>query len=317
MKISVPIAMIFIGLCLTFGFTYQRSKNSLNIKLDVKDLPEEGIILMGPSDPAFDAEEASLIGANTSSLAQYIDAAKPFCVFIKNTDSREIAGYRLKWELLEDDGKTTTSWSSSSAPGLLSGDKLTSGNTVVDGSLPIRPGAMLFVSRDSAMADLLYSSKSNQANQTEDFLEKRNAIMSNLGAISREKSRLVVGITVSVDCVYFVDGTFVGPDTGNLLAETQGYLDAQSDLGQLIRQHVQQQRSSSELFGSIKSIADEPDTVIGSNPTVADYKSFLIKIQARNLLKIREKGGDAGAIEHMLKSLNTTRAKLQRKTVKN
>lgn len=310
MKKSALVAIIFIGICMAFGFTYHRSKHSLSIQFNVKDLPEDGLILIPPSDLAFDAEAASLIGDTPGSPAQYLDAAKPFCVFIKNIGTKEIAGYRLKWELLRDDGKVITNWSSASVPSLLSKDEQSSRMESVP---PLRPNKTLFVSWEPAIADLLYSSKSSQAPQTEDLLHKRNEFMSQLNLLNKERIGSIISVTVSVDGAYFSDGTFIGPDTGNLFAETQGYLDAQRELGLLVRQHIQQKHNPSELFDKIKAIADEPDEVLGSSPTPAEYKTFLLKFEARNLLKIRVKGGERSAIEHTQQPLAKTWAKLQKK----
>lgn len=312
-KNALLAVIAFIGLCLTVGFTYRRSQYSLNVQINLKDLPEEGIILVSPSDPTFDQEAASLVNGNQSEGMQFVDAAKPFCVFIKNTGTREIAGYRLKWELLKADGQVIIDWSSASAPTLLSRDNNSSRRITMAGSLPIRPGSTLFVSMESVMASFLYSSKNSQANLTEDAIKKRNSIISQLGAINQEKMLSVVGVTVTVDCVYFEDGTFVGPDTGNLFSETQGYIDAERDFALMVRQHVQEKKRSSELFDKIKNIADEPDATPNSRPTAFDYKNLHMKNRARNLLKIRDKGGENSMIEYMQGPLNKTWAKLQKK----
>jgi hypothetical protein len=289
----------------------------LNIQLNIKDLPEDGLILVSPSDLAFDAEVTSLVNENPTDLMRFIDAAKPFCVFIKNTGTREIAGYRLKWELLKDDGKVVTSWSSSSAPDLLSRDEQPSHGMTMHGSVPIRPANTLFVSLESVMADFLYSSKYGRANQTEETLKKRDSIMSQLNLMNQEKAQSVIGVTVMVDCAYFEDGTFVGPDSGGLFAETKGYIDAQRDLGQLVKQHVQGKKSSSELFNKIKSIADGPEAILDSSLATREYKNFFMKIHARNLIRIRDKNGDSSAIEYTQRLLRRTWAKLQKKAERN
>lgn len=312
-KHTLMAIIAFIGLCLTVGFTYHRSQYSLNTQLNIKDLPEDGIILVSLSDPAFDKEAASLVSDNLSERMQFIDAAKPFCVFIKNIGTREIAGYRLKWELLKANGEVITDWSSASAPTLLSRDDHPSHRITMAGSLPISPGSTLFVSMESVMAKFLYSSKNSQANQIEETIKKRNSIMSRLNTINQEKTQSVVGITVTLDCAYFEDGTFVGPDTGNLFSETQGYIDAERDLALMVRQHIQGKKRSDELFDKIKSIADEPDAMPSFSPTTSDYKHLHLKIHARSLLKIRDKGGDDVAIAYTQRPLNKTWAKLQKK----
>jgi hypothetical protein len=312
-KINITALIVFIGLSLTFGFTYYRSQSSLSIKLNINDLPEDGIILVSPSDPNFDKEVDSLSNGNLSNYRTFIDDAKPFCVFIKNTGTRDIAGYRLKWELLKADDKVVTAWSAASAPDLLSQEEKPSRRVAMDGALPIKPNTTLFVSWESAIADLLYSSKNNPAGQTEVIIQNRDAIMSRLNIINQERKQSAVSATVTVDCVYFKDGTFVGPDTGNLFAATQGYIEAQLDLGWLVKQHIQEKKSSAELFDRIKTIADEPDVMYGSNLTASDYKNLYTKINARNILKIRDKGGDKSALEYTQQPLNKNWAKLQKK----
>jgi hypothetical protein len=312
-KINITALIVFIGLSLTFGFTYYRSQSSLSIKLNINDLPEDGIILVSPSDPNFDKEVDSLSNGNLSNYQTFIDDAKPFCVFIKNTGTKGIAGYRLKWELLKADGEVITEWSSASAPALLSRDDRPSSRITMLGSLPISPGSTLFVSRESLIAKLLYSSKNNQANQIEETIKKRISIMAQLSTVDQGKTQPLVSVTVTVDCAYFEDGTFVGPDTGNLLSETQGYIDAEREFALMVRQHVQGKKRLDELFDTIKSIADESDAIPDSSPTAFDYKHLHLKIHARNFLKIRDKNGDGVAIEYTQQPLNKNWAKLQKK----
>lgn len=316
MKKNVLIFLLVVTvLCLTFGFTYYRSKYSLNIQISIKDLPEEGIILISPSNPVFDEEVSSLAGSNASASIQFIDAAEPFCVFIKNTGTREIAGYRLKWELLKNDGKVITRWSSASAPELLSGDE-TPFKSIIDGALPLSSEKVRFISLEAVLAEFLYSIKNSRVNQTDEAIKRGNAIISQLDALKKENIESTIAVTISVDSVYFKDGTFVGPDTGGLLSETQGYIDAERDLATLAQQYIDEKRGPSELFDKIKLIADAPDPLFNSSPTETDFKGLFLKIHARNLLRVREKTGESRAINNLQRSINRKWVKLQKKATR-
>jgi hypothetical protein len=94
-KVALAAIIAFIGISTTAGFSYFR-RQSLNIQLNIKDLHDDGLTLIGPLDPAFEVEVASLTRDHPTELMRLVEAAKPLCVFIKNTGTNNIAGYRLE-----------------------------------------------------------------------------------------------------------------------------------------------------------------------------------------------------------------------------
>ena len=67
------------------------------MKFNAKDFPEQGVSLIVPSDPSFGHLQAKLESTSIDD---------PYSVFLKNTSSRAVVGYSLKWQCLDGTGET-------------------------------------------------------------------------------------------------------------------------------------------------------------------------------------------------------------------
>src|ERR671939_10933 len=87
---------------ITTGFTRLRKKmDSTNPMLNIKDLPEQGLRIIAPSDPAFDGLAAPLLQGQPSSV---IEALRPYSVLVKNMNHKTVVACLLKWEMMRPNG---------------------------------------------------------------------------------------------------------------------------------------------------------------------------------------------------------------------
>ncbi len=79
MKKTIILSLVVILLfSITTGYVLSKVSN-MNITINAKDLPEEGLIIIKPSDPEFD--KLSLNFLKTHSINKF-DEIKPLSIFI-------------------------------------------------------------------------------------------------------------------------------------------------------------------------------------------------------------------------------------------
>ena len=92
------LGVVLLVLAIVFSVAVTKTElvapktESLFMKFKFKDLPEHGISLIASTDPAF-----------TKGKPVTID---PYSVLLKNTSSRAIVGYAIKWECSAGDTPT-------------------------------------------------------------------------------------------------------------------------------------------------------------------------------------------------------------------
>lgn len=74
----------------------------MEVKVNAKDLPEHGLIIIRPSDPSFDSLAADLFKDVPN---EEVESLKPFSVLIKNETDRTVVSQTIIWELTQTDGK--------------------------------------------------------------------------------------------------------------------------------------------------------------------------------------------------------------------
>ena len=99
----------------------------MDVPLYTADISERGLILVPPSDPAFEAVWLNLLRAQPNAYAlrnlpaDLLRAARPYSVFLKNSSERPLVAYQLIWEVTNSLGVTHASPSSYANPGAFMG----------------------------------------------------------------------------------------------------------------------------------------------------------------------------------------------------
>lgn len=121
-------------------------------------------------------------------------------------------------------------------------------------------------------------------------------------------------ITVSIDGVFFEDGTFVGPDNTGFFAQTKAGIDAKYDLlNEIASGLTNPSQTKDDVFRQIEATANQPDIRLDSNSTPTDFYNFNKKLYANELLQLRNAYGDDNALTYALHSIKKPWRKLQKK----
>lgn len=273
--------------------------------LKLKDLQEEGVELIGPSDPAFSTMVRGWSGANSSAV---IEALGPYSVFVKNTSNRSIVACELKWELTAADGTTRTETRGFVVLWRL----MQQGATGVGGPL-IRPNANWFFTPSSI--DIRQAANTSSTVGRIDAVPDENEVSMRTKYLGHVVSRLAqyTGITVSIDGVFFEDGTFVGPNSTKFFEDVQADIDARRDLYLEIGHHIGQGEHPSVALRRVEELAAGPDVRLKETSTSAEMYSQHKKEIANEMLQMRKKAGDEQVVIFMSEALRKPWIQLKKK----
>jgi hypothetical protein len=276
-----------------------------NVSLQIKDLPEHGLSLVGPSDASFDALARALMQGRAGAS---VEALKPFSVFVKNTGKRAVIAYSVKWELTKADGRVATKSMNYVTPWAFAGLE----KSARQGHI-IAPNSAHFV---SLVIDSGTGSQSvnfdDVSNATGVSLFKDNdpfrqsqrarAQTAQLDKLNTELARSTA-IKVSLDGAFFDDGTFVGPDTSGFFDKVKALRDAKQDLLRQIENSAKEGEAADALLSEMKALASSPKIRLGPNSTPNDYYNYHKRRYAAEFLRMGIATGREAASERALQSL--------------
>ena len=284
-----------------------------HIPFNVKDLPEHGISLISPSDPSFE----ELINRLPQGKTGVSGMSEPFSVFVKNTGDKAVIAYTLKWEFAKADGKVINKSMNYATAGALTGQ------TSARGRYIIAPHSAHFVSLvfDSLTGSIDVGSgrganvngvalDSEAANYFGDQARERVHV-AKLDRLNKELAQST-SLTVSVDGVFFADGTFVGPNTTGFFEKVKALQSAKHDLLLEIQSGARKGKAESELFNEVEALTKGPKIRLGPRSTIDDYYNYHKRRYAAELLRMRKATGGESAIERMLQSLQQGWPELRR-----
>lgn len=285
---------------------------TLDYQINTKSLPEDGLIIIAPSDPAFNAEVSSMLQGKQAELLPFIEAAKPFSVFVKNISSQEVVGCTIKWEIFNEDGTVITIPQSYSTPGVLMGMKPLD-ESMADHMSLINLNGSFYFTLDQSVKGFIEGQMSPQirsAATSNGVREEMQRYITELQAKYQKQLQSVSAITVSIDGIFFRDGTFVGPDTTQYFTGMKAQIDARRELAESLRQDIRAQKSSSEMFSRIESLSKESAARADSKAAPDEYYNQIYKrsmqLYAQEVLRIRRVRGDDKALEYTQSPLEET-----------
>lgn len=282
----VFVIILVLGVSRKTDVVTSRMKPS-DVKFNVKDFPEHGISLMPPSDPTLTKGRDVLID--------------PYSVLLKNTGTRVIVGYSIKWEC--SDGKSETSARDLSLDRILlhtvgvvflygeESDRRLMLNRLDD---VIKPNSTWLIANDYPPREI------NQ----EVIAELNEAAIVEVNASCPT-------MTVTLDGVFFDDGTFIGPDTTNFFANIKTQMDVRYEIFQGVRNELKSGKSPDEVFRGLEQIRDrEGHESIGG--TTDELRSYYRNLFARDVLGRKETWGIEEAIKQVHQLLSKPWVKLRR-----
>lgn len=209
---------------------------SVSVKNDVQ---KYGVEILDSSAPAFDDELAKSI--SDKDLFSMVREATPLAIVLKNKSVHEIIGVSLRWKLEMSDGEIRILPQGQTNPGIFLGLRSRDRS---NGSLTsfILPGeAYVFCFNPLLQRELTNAIAHRRAVNTDGGVvngtgggiypiglssgEKRSSI-----AFQSSKAlEGVARVSVSVDGIFFDDGTFVGPNENFTFESVAGQVQARTD----------------------------------------------------------------------------------------
>lgn len=320
MKKTLFLAMIPIVLLVGSAIFFWTGKEAkaVTVQISIKDFPIHGLELIGPSDPAFKDKISTLLKDKKNPV---VDTLKPYSVFLKNTGNKAIVGYWLKWEMIKLDGTVVSREAGGINPdALMDGDITDLGHLSLTTGYAIKPNSTRFVSLAFSLGEEevggtigAYASGTANEAEVEQFQQAaKNRNPSSMADKLVTELQSYSNITVSVDGVFFQDGTFVGTDNTIFFAQVQAHIDAKRDLLEEISFATKRKRSSQEIFSDIEEIANNQYAIIRQNPTTSDYYNYYKKMYAEEILHMRNAMDSKKAISISLQALHKKWQKLKK-----
>ncbi|MDQ3819347.1 MAG: hypothetical protein M3362_16950 [Acidobacteriota bacterium] len=284
----------------------------MDVPLQTADISAQGLILVPPSEPAFEEMWLNLLRAQPNAYAlrnlpaDLLRAARPYSVFLKNSSERPLVAYQLIWEVTDSLGVTRAGPSSYSNPGAFMGHA--DHPATLSTGCAIAPGKSRFFSLVSEVNDLPgdgrdegygYSYGSHRAiekRKGEEPWEYPEEIESlDVDPLTKQYFAQLAGyrgITVKLDGAFLADGTFFGADEARFFDQIKALVAAKRDILNEVKAGLERGLSSAEILAPLEALADGPRIQIEPRINPADYYSFYRQNSATELLRMRAIAGD-------------------------
>ncbi len=313
MKRKVIVACTVTGCLILFGVIF--AANSANRQVNEQGKPWEintnmagleisnnlqkyGIEIVGTSDVKFDAEFTKYLGNSEGDVSSILRAAKPLSIFIVNHSDKDVVGYTLQWEFSKSDGSTEVVPQSMASPGVLMGMKTLDPAMEGKTSLVARKGTGFF-SFDKSLEAILM--KMNIARKNPELSNSliHNGFDDDLSKIESNIDRLLSSsnkVSVSIDGIFFSDGTFIGDDKFFFFDLMRGGIEARKYLIKLISKTSSKRVNVSEVLDRYLSehqIRPRSSAPFSSNDAAfkEGYDSFAYSM-AKEISRLRSKSSD-------------------------
>lgn len=309
MKKTLSLAFISIALLVasTVFFWADRQAKAVTVQINVKDLSVHDLKLIIPSDPSFEGRVSALLNGKNNS---FLETLKPYSVFLKNAGNKSVVGYWLKWEMTKPDGTVISRETGGINPGaLMDGGAPGSEHLLLTTGFAIKPNSTRFISLAFSLGEneggtiIAYAGGSRDQAALEQLQRSKDKRPASMLDRMLAELQSYISITVSIDGVFFQDGTFVGLDSTNFFAHVQAEIDAKRDLLDEIAFAVKRNRSSKEIFSDIEELAGSPNVFIGPESTTTDYYNYYKRIYADEILHMRNAMDSQRAIAMSLQAL--------------
>lgn len=292
---KIRLSALFVVLVLT-GLTLFLSANqkarAVSIQINTKDYPEHGLKLIAPTHQAFQGKLSAIQRDNKVS-----EALIPYSVLLENEGKKAIVGYRLKWEMISPDGTVSVRQAGGANPGaLMEEGPLAPEHPSLASGFAIKPHSTAFVSLDNSLGSggsaMGYAGGSSDPKTLDQLKKEKRPSVEDAVLADLQKYR---SMTVSLDGVFFEDGTFFGPDTTGFFATIEAYVNAKRDLLQEIDFAVKNKRSMDEIFAYIEELASSP--LPNKNLSKGDVYNLYKKANAEEMLRFRTGSNGQRAVE--------------------
>lgn len=224
---TLSLVIIVTGFSLSKG-----GQRSGDVKFVVRNsLQTHGIEVIGASDPGFTDELRKF--TSDEQINRLVNGARPFALFIRNNSQREVVGVSLRWTTVNSKGDERAFPQSRSHPGVLIGMKPLDPSMIGKTSL-INPGELQFFSyldiQQTVLNARLRAQNSMGSGSEARIPAKEMDRMVSTSELQRTNLlNQISDLYVSIDGVFFDDGSFVGEDKNFYFDEIRGMVNARRD----------------------------------------------------------------------------------------
>ena len=300
MRKTAILALVIISvIAVAAELTLSRSARAMSVMVHKKDLPEHGLVIIGPAAPSFDALLAAQLKGGPNEV---IETLKPFSFFIENRSKQTVVAYTLQWCFTKADGTNECYVKSLTNPrALMDGDNLS--EEMIEQSGRIKPQSTRFFSLISPDGSGSLSVPASPA----EVEQLRQGVRPDSGALLRrygvELSKYS-DITFTIDGAFFDDGTFVGPDNTGFFGETKALISAKYDvLTEIMRGISNPGKTKADVFRDLEATANQPKINLRSKSTFDDQYKYYKRNYAEEILGSRTFVGDEKALQLALRPM--------------
>ncbi|HEV2828128.1 MAG TPA: hypothetical protein VGW76_11050 [Pyrinomonadaceae bacterium] len=291
---AVVISLLAVVILVTGVFGSMREGQTMQVRFNKRDLPKHEVQIITSADPSFEAMVASYFKTQSKTAKDL----EPFSVFIKNSGNRTVVAYMLLWQLVRADGRVLTNRTAYSEPAMLMGEE-TPTDPRFKHTQAIEPNTVKCFSWSAPIAEGeagIGSTQDLKAMLRQGSDERNAAIRSQLTTELTQATDL----TVSLDGVFFDDGSFVGPNTTGFFERMQAIVQAKLDLLRDIAAAATEGKED-EVFDVITAKSLEPDSIITSTASPEDYYKYYTKLFATELSGMKSFYGKQKLVPHLKK----------------
>jgi hypothetical protein len=253
------------------------------VKFNVKGLPEHSVSLIAPSDPILTA------GRDVSIY--------PYSIVLRNSSSKAVVGYSIKWECFDGKRESPTrdmshdrKFSNSYGFAFMYGEESERRAVLKNADEVIGPNSAWLISPD-------FPPRKLNGRIEEISKEGDQAGLAEIQAACPT-------MAVTLDGVFFDDGTFIGPDTNDFFAKVKIQMDARYEVLREVQSDLKSGRKPDEVFKRLEQIRDNERQVSGEEMTMKELRSFYRHMFAQDVLGMKEMWGADGAIANVQRQLS-------------
>ena len=265
--VSLLVAVGFV----TVVFSQIKRSQTMRVQFNKRDLPKQRVRIITSSDPEFDAARAGYFNDESSS------EQSPLSIFILNEGTKTVIGYALVWQTVLKNGQIRTSVTRYSEPGVLMGIPKPADQRFKH-QRAIEPNSVRLIALTEVSPG--HSNSAIGIGSTHDELTD------------------ATDVTVSLDGVFFDDGTFVGPNTTGFFEGIQATVNAKLDLLKDVA-IASENGKADEVLAQIREKGLRGDDPPPSTSTPDDYYRHYTKLFAQEIADMETVYGKNKVTEYL------------------
>ena len=305
--ITITMSFILVLAVLVLSMMKYQTVSADTITVSTRDIPNHGLTLLGPASSEYESAMDDYLAAKNDGQKEFVNELKPFSAFIRNTNTRDVVAYKLRWELSGTAIKTITHELTFADPAILMGVNPIHVTPAVRaaGSRVVANGSRFVAVASSISYPMQYGISSGTGSDSGSFsppVEPDDKIL--LDKFRNELDQ-ASEITITLDGAVFSDGTFVGPDESGYFGQLKAQIAAKFDIlrGAVIA--LNQNRTPSEIFSHIQTISETSPGGLAPESEDQDYYAYYRQMYATEMLNVRAVlNNDEQALAFLLEPLN-------------